>query len=130
MKNEFSIPKGFIVSAQEAAYQKADVYKSQLELVEELESELAAKKITLSNTRKALQEMALFLNEHSPSATGNWLLALGICGEKLKFPLETQDQKEYILAMETLNEKELQDDYPVYADYFYVCDGVVIQSIA
>ncbi len=27
-----------------------------------------------------------------------------------------------------LNEKELSDDYPVYADYLYVCDGKVVRS--
>lgn len=27
-----------------------------------------------------------------------------------------------------LNEKELSDDYPVYWDYLYVCDGKVIRS--
>lgn len=32
--------------------------------------------------------------------------------------------------METkkLNEKELSDDYPVFWDYLYVCDGKVIRS--
>jgi len=27
-----------------------------------------------------------------------------------------------------LNEKILENDYPVYWDYLYVCDGVVIRS--
>lgn len=27
-----------------------------------------------------------------------------------------------------LNERELQDDYPVYMSYLYVCDGKVITS--
>lgn len=28
----------------------------------------------------------------------------------------------------TLNESELSNDYPVYWDYLYVCDGKVIKS--
>ena len=28
----------------------------------------------------------------------------------------------------TLNEHELPDDYPIYGDYLYVCDGTVIRS--
>jgi hypothetical protein len=27
-----------------------------------------------------------------------------------------------------LNEKELENDYPVYWDYLYVCDGKVVKS--
>lgn len=30
--------------------------------------------------------------------------------------------------MDTLNEYELPNDYPVYWDYLYVCDGKVIRS--
>lgn len=32
------------------------------------------------------------------------------------------------LVETSLNENELEDDYPVYWDYFYVCDGKVIRS--
>ncbi len=32
------------------------------------------------------------------------------------------------MVEETLDERELPDDYPVYGDYLYVCDGKVIRS--